>query len=53
MEGRQQSGFLNELKMIAVLRLYLPDILIPASLDVDGIRGLEELSLIHISFVGA
>ena len=42
MEGRQQSGFLNELKMIAVLRLYLPDILIPASLDVDGIRGLEE-----------
>jgi len=32
---------LPELLTIAVLRLTLPDRLIPASLDVDGIRGLE------------
>lgn len=34
-------GDLAELLVIAVLRLSLPDRLIPASLDVDGIRGLE------------
>ena len=31
----------DELRTIAVMRLALPDRLIPASLDVDGIRGLE------------
>jgi len=35
------AGDLAELLTIAVLRLVLPDRLIPASLDVDGIRGLE------------
>lgn len=35
------AGDLAELLTIAVLRLALPDRLIPASLDVDGIRGLE------------
>ncbi len=35
------AGDLAELLAIAVLRLVLPDRLIPASLDVDGIRGLE------------
>ena len=35
------AGDLAELLTIAVLRLTLPDRLIPASLDVDGIRGLE------------
>jgi methylornithine synthase len=42
MESEKKQDFLAELKLIAVLRLYLPDILIPASLDVDGIRGLKE-----------
>lgn len=32
---------LNELKIIALLRLLFPDRLIPASLDVDGISGLR------------
>lgn len=32
---------LRELKVIAVLRLVFPDRLIPASLDVDGIQGLQ------------
>jgi len=31
----------DELRTIAVMRLAMPDRLIPASLDVDGIRGLE------------
>ncbi|MBN2204590.1 MAG: methylornithine synthase PylB [Thermoleophilia bacterium] len=31
----------DELRAIAVMRLAMPDRLIPASLDVDGIRGLE------------
>lgn len=31
----------DELRTIAVMRLVMPDRLIPASLDVDGIRGLE------------
>jgi methylornithine synthase len=38
---RRPAGDLPELLTIAVLRLALPDRLIPASLDVDGIRGLE------------
>ena len=42
MESKKQSDFLTELKIIAVMRLYLQDILIPASLDVDGIHGLRE-----------
>lgn len=33
---------LHELLIIAVMRLIFPDRLIPASLDVDGIRGLKE-----------
>ena len=32
---------INELKIIAVLRLLMPDRLIPASLDIDGIEGLQ------------
>jgi methylornithine synthase len=39
--GLQPAGDLPELLTIAVLRLALPDRLIPASLDVDGILGLE------------
>jgi methylornithine synthase len=35
------AGDLDELLTIAVLRLALPQALIPASLDVDGIAGLE------------
>ncbi len=35
------AGDLPELLAIAVMRLAMPDRLIPASLDVDGIRGLE------------
>ncbi len=42
MEKRQRADFGTELLNIAVMRLYMPDILIPASLDVDGIRGLKE-----------
>lgn len=40
----QQTGHLNfadELLNIAVMRLLYPDKLIPASLDVDGLNGLE------------
>jgi len=33
---------LRELKIIAVLRLLFPDRLIPASLDIEGIKGLKE-----------
>lgn len=33
---------LHELLIIAVMRLLFPDRLIPASLDVDGIKGLKE-----------
>lgn len=35
------AGDLDELLTIAVLRLAMPDRLVPASLDVDGIRGLR------------
>jgi methylornithine synthase len=35
-------SFRRELLTIAVMRLVFPDRLIPASLDVGGIRGLEE-----------
>ena len=33
---------LRELLIIAIMRLILPDRLIPGSLDIDGIKGLEE-----------
>jgi methylornithine synthase len=35
------SDPLDELRTIAILRLYFPDRLIPASLDVDGLNGLR------------
>ncbi len=38
---RTPAGRIGELVTIAVLRLTMPDRLIPASLDVDGIAGLE------------
>jgi methylornithine synthase len=41
MEGVRKADPLLELKIIAVMRLAYPDVLIPASLDVDGIKGLE------------
>jgi type IV pilus assembly protein PilY1 len=37
-----QTNFLSELLNIAVMRLIFPDLLIPASLDVDGLNGLED-----------
>jgi methylornithine synthase len=41
LEGVVPAGDLDELLTIAVLRLACPQALIPASLDVDGIAGLE------------
>jgi methylornithine synthase len=38
---RRPAGRLGELVTIAAMRLAMPDRLIPASLDVDGIAGLE------------
>ena len=38
---RTPAGRLGELVTIATMRLTMPDRLIPASLDVDGIAGLE------------
>jgi len=42
MENWQKTNFLSELLNIAVMRLIFPNLLIPASLDVDGLKGLEE-----------
>lgn len=42
MEEWEQSTFTGELLNIAVMRLIFPKVLIPASLDVDGLRGLKE-----------
>ncbi|TYQ12755.1 UNVERIFIED_CONTAM: pyrrolysine biosynthesis protein PylB [Acetivibrio alkalicellulosi] len=42
MENWKQTNFLSELLNIAVMRLIFPNLLIPASLDVDGLKGLEE-----------
>lgn len=42
MEGVKKADPLLELKIIAVMRLAYPDVLIPATLDVDGIRGLKD-----------
>ncbi len=39
---RPSQGRLRELMVIAVMRLVLQDILIPASLDVDGLDGLPD-----------
>lgn len=39
--GRVTPPRINEYLFIAVMRLVMPDRLIPASLDVDGIKGLE------------
>ena len=41
LEDVTPQGDQAELLTIAAMRLALPDALIPASLDVDGIRGLE------------
>jgi len=40
-ENEKQPDFLSELLQIAVMRLLFPNVLIPASLDVDGRKGLE------------
>lgn len=42
MEGVQKPSPLLEEKIIAILRLMYPQVLIPASLDIDGIKGLED-----------
>lgn len=42
MESVQKPSPLLEEKIIAILRLMYPGALIPASLDVDGIKGLED-----------
>lgn len=40
--GVGNQGYQNELMNIAVMRLLFPDVLIPASLDVEGLGGLEK-----------
>ena len=42
MEHCQTPDRIEELKIIALMRLLYPKALIPASLDVDGIRGLKD-----------
>jgi len=42
MELRQTPDRMTELKTIALMRVRYPDALIPASLDVDGIEGLQD-----------
>lgn len=39
---KKQASYLTELKTIALLRFVFPDRLIPASLDVAGIKGMVE-----------
>ena len=39
--GREMPSLLAELVTLATMRLTMPDRLIPASLDIDGLRGLE------------
>lgn len=41
MEKTETPGRIQELKIIAIMRLMYPKALIPASLDVDGIEGLK------------
>lgn len=40
--GRPGNSHFRELLIIALMRLVMPDRLIPASLDVDGLKGLQE-----------
>ena len=42
LEANDSGSRLRELLVIAVMRLLFPDRLIPASLDVDGIKGLKD-----------
>ncbi len=42
METVSASDILLELNIISVMRLVLPDSLIPASLDIDGLNGLQD-----------
>lgn len=42
MENFRTPDRMEELKIIALMRIMYPDALIPASLDVDGISGLRE-----------
>ncbi|MDD3169228.1 MAG: methylornithine synthase PylB, partial [Eubacteriales bacterium] len=42
MERVKKPDSLLELKIIAIMRLMYPGALIPASLDIDGISGLED-----------
>lgn len=42
MERREKPSPLREEKIIAILRLMYPKVLIPASLDIDGISGLKD-----------
>ncbi|SHJ33938.1 methylornithine synthase PylB [Parasporobacterium paucivorans] len=42
LEGDENPPFEDELMNIAVMRLLFPDALIPASLDVEGLEGLEK-----------
>ena len=42
MEGCRTPDRMEELKIIAMMRLMYPNALIPASLDVDGIKGLRD-----------
>ena len=42
MENFRTPDRLEELKIIAIMRIMYPDALIPASLDVDGIAGLRD-----------
>jgi methylornithine synthase len=41
MSGRSRPDAHREILLIAVMRLVFPDLLIPASLDVDGVEGLR------------
>lgn len=42
MESHRTPSRIEELKIIAIMRLLYPNALIPASLDVDGIKGLKD-----------
>ena len=42
MENVAPPDRMTELKIIALMRILYPKALIPASLDVDGIQGLED-----------
>ena len=42
MEKSPEPDRIKELKIIALMRLLYPNALIPASLDVDGIKGLQD-----------